>query len=163
MKPLVAFVLLLAGALLISCSKDDEKDTEKPVIDMIAGDAFPKPCDTLYIGKSFLFSAVFTDNVALGAYNLELHHNFDHHTHGSHNETCPLDPIKEPDSPFYLNQSYEIPDAPQSYTALREIYIPPDVDAGDYHFMVRVTDKEGWQSWRSVSVKIAEGEPCCVQ
>jgi hypothetical protein len=157
MKTTNSVVLLILALLFFvsACSKDDEKDTEKPAIDMSAGDAFPKPCDTLYLGSSFTFKALFTDNAALGAYNIELHHNFDHHTHGSHNETCPLDPIKEPVNPFYFNQSYDIQDAPQIYTALRYIYIPSDVDPGDYHFMVRVTDKEGWQAWRSVSVKLA--------
>lgn len=28
------------------------------------------------------------------------------------------------------------------------------IDAGDYHFMIRVTDKEGWQTMKGLSLKI---------
>jgi hypothetical protein len=152
----VSCIMLAFLFILSACSKDDEKDTEKPIIEMSAQDAFPKPCDTLHIGENFIFRATFTDNVALGAYNLEIHHNFDQHTHGSHNEICPLDPPKEPVNPFYLNESFDIPANSQRYTASKQVYIPPDADPGDYHFMIRVTDSEGWQSWSSVSVKLSD-------
>lgn len=151
-------VILFAGlALLITvfgCSKDEEKDEQKPVIDMDFADAFPKPCDTLHRGEIFIFKGLFSDNVELGNFNLELHHNFDHHTHGSHVETCEFDSVKEPVNPFYLNESYSIPAGSVDYSAFVEIPIPVDVDTGDYHFMVKLTDKEGWQSWKSVSVKV---------
>jgi hypothetical protein len=34
------------------------------------------------------------------------------------------------------------------------IAIPADIDEGDYHFMVRLTDKSGWQQIAAKSVKI---------
>ena len=158
MKSIKIWAALLAVSLLflVSCSDDEQTDTIKPEINMDVAGAFPQPCDTLYRGESFTFKAEFTDNVELGAYNLELHHNFDHHTHGSHVETCPVHPDKDPVNPFYLNQNYDIPAGSSTYTAEVEIDIPADVDTGDYHFMVKVTDREGWQGWQSVSVKIED-------
>lgn len=151
-------IFLSAGLVLLltvyGCSKDEEKDNLKPVIDMDFTDAFPKPCDTLHRGENFVFRGFFSDNAELGNFNLELHHNFDHHTHGSHVEACEFDPVKVPVNPFYHNESYSIPAGSLTFDALIEIPVPADVDKGDYHFMVKLTDKEGWQSWKSVSVKI---------
>lgn len=149
----ILFLLIIAVAI-VSCSKDDENDTIKPEIDMQFAGAFPLPCDTIYAGETFTFKAIFSDNQELKAFNLELHHNFDQHTHGSHNETCAMDPVKEPVNPFYLNQNFTIPAGSTIYEAIVAVEIPYDVDTGDYHFMVKVTDTEGWQSWQSVSVKV---------
>lgn len=146
--------VFLVSVLVAGCSKDSENDTEKPVINMDGTSAFPTPCDTLFRGQTSVFKAEFSDNIALGSFNLELHHNFDHHTHGSHNETCERDPVQDPVNPFYFNESFTIPNGLKSFSAETEIFIPSDSDPGDYHFMVKLTDKEGWQSWQSVSVKI---------
>jgi hypothetical protein len=158
MKSLKILAILMAFSILFlaSCSDDEETDTLKPEINMEGADAFPKPCDTIYRGGTFTFKAEFSDNVELGAYNLELHHNFDHHTHGNHVETCPVHPDKEPVNPFYFNQNYDIPAGSSTYLAEVSIDIPADVDTGDYHFMVKVTDQEGWSAWQSVSVKIED-------
>ncbi len=59
-------------------------------------------------------------------------------------------------SALYFNQNFEIPGGSSTFGAVESIEIPADVDPGDYHFMVKLTDKEGWQSWLSVSVKIVE-------
>jgi hypothetical protein len=42
----------------------------------------------------------------------------------------------------------------KSYEATTQITIPADVDPGDYHFMIRLTDKEGWQTLKGLSIKI---------
>jgi hypothetical protein len=36
------------------------------------------------------------------------------------------------------------------------IDIPEGVDSGDYHLMVRLTDRTGWQAIRGVSIKVIE-------
>jgi hypothetical protein len=146
----IFFILFFSG-----CDKgENENDTVKPVIDMSFVDAFPQPCDTLFLGQEVKFRARFSDNVELGSFNLELHDNFDHHTHGSHSETCPMDPDSEPINPYYLNENFTIPGGLTEYEAEVTISIPNMVDTGDYHFMVKLTDAEGWQSWQSVSIKI---------
>jgi len=150
------FFFIIIAVVMVSCSKDNETDTQKPEIDMQIAGAFPQPCDTIYTGEIFIFKALFSDNQALKAFNIELHQNFNQHTHGSHNETCPMDPVKDPVNPFYFNRNFTIPAGSNTFGARVEIEIPGGVDTGDYHFMVKVTDSEGWQSWQSVSVKVAQ-------
>ena len=42
------------------------------------------------------------------------------------------------------------------YTARHDIAIPADIDPGDYHFMVRLTDRAGWQQLHAMAIKITE-------
>ncbi|MDD3077962.1 MAG: DUF4625 domain-containing protein [Paludibacter sp.] len=132
------------------------KDEEVPVIDMTLDDVFPQYCDTVYRGESFTFKFRFTDNVELGSYSIEMHNNFDHHTHSTSIVECELDPIKTADNPLLFLDEYSIPEGLQEYTATATIDIPYGVDTGDYHFMVRVTDASGWQTYEGISVKIED-------
>lgn len=152
--------MVLTGAILFSksCDKDDEIDQTAPSIDISAINAFPKQCDTLYRGESFMFIATFTDNEALGSYSLDIHNNFDHHSHTTEVEECEPWPVQTPVNPFLLIEGFQIPDAPQTFTTSHEIAIPADADEGDYHFMIRVVDKNGWQGMVGLSVKILESE-----
>jgi hypothetical protein len=145
---------ILAACLATNCSRDEAKDVETPTIDMSDSRAFPTNCATLQRGESFLFRAVFTDNQALGNYNIEIHQNFDHHTHSGEATECPVDSPKQPVNPFVYNRSFAIPDGLTRFEATAEITVPPDVDAGDYHFMVRLTDRAGWQQLKALSVKV---------
>ncbi len=148
-------IVLAIVSLALSCSKDSETvDTEYPTIDIAYSEAFPVQCSTIARGEAFVFRARFRDNVALGSFSLDVHHNFDHHTHSTEVEECEMDLVKVPDNPFVYIKSFDIPNAPQSYEASIEITIPADIDPGDYHFMVRVTDREGWQTMRGLSIKI---------
>lgn len=143
--------LLLAGA----CSKT-ETDETYPVIDMSGNQQFPHDCDTLYIGESFAFRAMFSDNRELGAYSLDIHQNFNHHSHSSSSEQCSLDPVKTPVNPFLHIRENSIPAGSMAYQSKDSVFIPSGVDPGDYHMMVRLTDRAGWQTLRGVSVKILE-------
>lgn len=147
----------LVGFLFWSCSSsDDDKDMEKPVIDMNESGAFPLTCDVVYKGESFTFKAIFTDNQELGSYNIEIHNNFDHHSHSTDDVECDLDEKKKPVNPFIYNKDFRIPDGLVFYEADNKISVPSDVDSGDYHFMIRLTDKSGWQQLKAVSIKIRE-------
>jgi hypothetical protein len=42
----------------------------------------------------------------------------------------------------------------KEYSATTEIDIPANVDLGDYYFMIRVSDQEGWQTLKGLSIKI---------
>ena len=149
----------LACFFLLGCGKDDEdKDMEKPVIDMSGNTASPRNCVVLYRGESFSFRAIFFDNQELGNYNIEIHNNFDHHSHSTDQVECDLEPNKSPVNAFVYNQDFSIPSGKTMFNAENEIFIPADVDTGDYHFMVRVTDKAGWQQLRAISLKIGDKE-----
>ena len=63
---------------------------------------------------------------------------------------------KQPVNPWIFNQDYPIPAGETVYEANLRIPIPADVDPGEYHFMIRVTDASGWQQLRSVSIRISE-------
>ena len=118
--------------------------------------ANPIDCQVYHRGETIPFSYVFTDNDELGKYNIEVHHNFDHHTHSTSATTCSMDAIKEEQNPWEFNQDFNIPDGQKSFSAREDIKIPTNIDTGDYHFMIRLTDKAGWQQIKSVAIKIVE-------
>ncbi|WP_343563154.1 DUF4625 domain-containing protein [Sphingobacterium sp.] len=141
----------------IACKKEKENiDSEKPTIDISGATAFPKQCSQIKRGSTVTFRAQLSDNIALGSYSIDVHHNFDHHSHSTEVEECTLEPIKKPVKPFVLVKSVNIPGQPQQYDAQLQIDVPADVDPGNYHFMIRVTDQSGWSSQRGISVRIIE-------
>lgn len=155
MKKIPFLLGVFALAFISSCSSDNaEIDTEYPVIVISAVGAFPVQCSTIERGKTFTFKATFTDNVELGSYSLDIHHNFDHHTHSTEVTTCETEAVKKPVNPMLFINNYTIPNGVKSYEATAQISIPADVDPGDYHFMIRLTDKEGWQTLKGLSIKI---------
>lgn len=150
---------MLAAVLVASCSSDNEddpaKDMEKP---NITDGELPSPldCEVYHKGETIAFRYTFTDNLELGNFNIEIHNNFDHHSHSTSAGDCPLDPQKEPVNPWVYSQDYSIDSGLTLFHAIVDIEIPEDIDTGDYHFMVRLTDKAGWQQLKSISLKIAE-------
>jgi len=156
-KQLMAICLILI-TIISACKKENQKeiDTEYPVIDVTAQNSFPKQCSVVKRGETFVFRASVSDNAELGSVSVDIHHNFDHHTHSTEVESCDLEPIKTPVKPFLLIQSYPISSGLKAYEVQQEITVPADVDPGDYHFMIRLTDKEGWQTIKGLSIKIVE-------
>jgi hypothetical protein len=154
-KLIIISLFIIAG--FNACKKDNQEaiDTEYPVIDVTGTTAFPKQCNTVKRGEKFTFRAHLSDNSQLGSVSLDIHHNFDHHTHSTEVESCNMDPKKTPVKPFLLIQSYSIPTGSKSYEVQQEITVPSDIDPGDYHFMIRLTDKEGWQTIKGLSIKIS--------
>jgi hypothetical protein len=143
----IPFILLI---LSISCEKG-ETDKQKPEIDLSNAGAFPMNCDTLYFGETFIFKVMFTDNAELGSYSIDIHHNFDHHSHSTEVTECNLDPKKSPVNPFVFIQDYSIPGGLKEYETNLSINIPASnakgpFDEGDYHFFISLTDKEGWSA-----------------
>ena len=127
------------------------------VINMNEPHHFPHSCDTVYVGESFVFKARFTDNQELGAYSIDIHHNFDIHSHSNEEEECEPDPPKTPtENVFLYIKSFTIPDGLTTYDAEVTVEVPENADTGDYHFFIALTDKEGWQTIRGIGIKIAE-------
>lgn len=149
------YIPLLALVILISASCSDETpDMEYPQIDLAYGGAFPVQCSVIERGKPFVFKARFTDNAALGSFGVDIHDNFDQHSHSTEVQQCVMDDKKEGESPFIYIRSFDISGSPHIYEAEVEIDVPADVDPGDYHMMIRVTDRDGWQTMRGLSIKI---------
>lgn len=155
MKLLKYIFPIVLIASIAGCKKDEDKiDTEYPVIDITSTNAFPIQCSTLTRGQKFTFRAKLSDNIALGSYSLDIHHNFDHHSHSTEVSNCNVDPVKTPVKPFLLINTFQIPAGQTVYEASNELTIPADIDPGDYHFLIKVTDKEGWQTLKGISIKI---------
>lgn len=147
--------IMLAGLFTACSGSDDDKiDTEYPAINISAANAFPIQCSEVSRGQKFTFKATFTDNSALGSYSLDIHHNFDHHNHSTEVNDCTPEAVKKPVKPLLYINSVTIPEGLKSYEATQEINIPTDIDPGDYHFLIRLTDKEGWQTIKGISIKI---------
>lgn len=149
-------MLLCALSACGSSDDDDTKDMSKPVINTKDIVAVPTNCEVYKRGDVIPFNSLFTDDTELGAYNIEIHQNFDHHTHSTSSVECQMDEKKDPVKPWTYNQDFSIPSGQKSFTARHDIAIPADIDPGDYHFMVRLTDCAGWQQIHAVAIKIAE-------
>ena len=157
MKKIYLSLILLCALSACSSSDDDEtKDMTAPEISSESIVAVPIDCETFKRGEVIPFNYLFTDDTELGAYNIEIHNNFDHHTHSTTSTDCPMDAKKDPIKPWVYNHDFTIPAGVRSYTARHDIAIPSDIDPGDYHFMIRLTDRSGWQKLHAVAVKITE-------
>ncbi len=154
-------ILLVVLSILLNACQDDEKptiDTEKPIIDLTILDAFPTSCDTLYFDEPFIVKALLTDNVELGAFNIDIHNNFDHHTHSTEFEQCTLGAVKTAENPYVYIQDYTLP-VTNEFTTDVSMTIPSSdgtdlYDEGDYHFQIRLTDKKGWSTMKGLNVKL---------
>lgn len=154
---ITTIVVLLS--VFVSCGDAEEIDQEKPVIDMSESEAFPVACDTLYFGESFTLKALFSDNVELGSFSLDIHNNFDHHSHSTEVTECNLAETKEPVNPYVLIQDFEIPESSKTYQTSLEVSLPSsnddgEYDEGDYHFHISLVDKTGWSIQVGVGVKM---------
>ena len=171
MKNLKDMSLMLALACVFtisftSCSSDDDKDMTYPVINTTDVQASPINGQTFKPGDVIHFMCLFTDNKELGSYNIEIHNNFDHHTHstasgeeeGEDDDDHDHDHEHghEAENAWVYNESYAIPAGTRSYTAQHDITIPTGIATGDYHFMVRLTDRAGWQQLHAVAIKITD-------
>ena len=158
MRNVKIILILVTMLLVINSCKEDDIDKEKPVIDLSIQYAFPVNCDTLYFGESFTLRLRFTDNAALGSYSIDIHNNFDHHSHSTEVEECNMDPVKEPVNPYVFIQDYDIPAGLSEYVTDLTITVPSECcglyDAGDYHFFISLTDAEGWSTQKGLSVKM---------
>lgn len=151
--------LLFIGFLLFSCKKDQE-DTENPIIYINGSGVFPQNCDTLVLGETFTVKIQFSDNVELDEFSIEIHPNFDNHTHNIMVEGCDTDTIQTPVYPFFYQNTFQIPDGHVNFTSSSIIWIPEadccDIpyDEGAYHFMVTLKDKAGLMDSTGVNITL---------
>lgn len=161
MRNRVLFFLSITLIFLSSCEKDEEIDTTRPEIDFTIQGAFPTQCtDTVYFGEPFAFKLRFTDNMELGSYSVDIHHNFDHHSHSTEAVECNLDPKKDAVNPYTGIEDFTIPGGRTEYITDIPMSIPTSnsaglFDEGDYHFFVSVTDKEGWSTNYGIGIRMA--------
>ncbi|WP_405604928.1 DUF4625 domain-containing protein [Polaribacter sp. Asnod1-A03] len=152
------FYFLSILTLITACSGSDniEIDEEKPTISVDYTEGFPQGCTSLTRGETYDFRAMVTDNQELASYSIDIHHNFDHHTHDDQTAVCSLEDIKNAINPLIFIENYSIEGSLMNYEINVSITIPEDIDTGDYHCAFSVTDATGWQSRTSVDIKIIE-------
>jgi len=149
------FLLGLFALALVSCT-DTEIDEEKPTITVNYAGGFPQTCENLSRGQSYTIKAKVTDNLELASYSIEMHHNFDHHTHDDQEDPCELEPITTAVNPFNFSTNNSVPEGLTSFEIEAVITIPAAIDTGDYHLALSVTDVTGWQARTAVDIKIVE-------
>lgn len=136
MKKFFILSILSAGLMFsfTACDKDDDADTTRPVIELDE----PEDGDELLIGAAVHFECDFSDDVMLGSYMIEIHNNFDGHSHQS-NKSASLEP-------FFFKKSYELTNLRNAHVHHHDVVIPENAAPGNYHLVVYCTDAAGNQS-----------------
>lgn len=151
-------ILAITIVMMIACSggETSDIDEEKPTFDLNYSESFPQTCSELRRGKTYQFRVRVADNIGLAAYSLNIHHNFDHHTHDNQGQICELSAIRQPVNPLIYIENFNIEGRPTNYEIIIPVSIPVDVDTGDYHCQFSVTDVTGWQGRTSIDIKILD-------
>lgn len=146
---LIHISLILASGLsllLASCEKDNA-DTANPTVVISS----PQEEEALKAGEEIHFEADFADNVELKSYKVDIHSNFNHHTHKS---------AQEDSAAWVFQQSWNFDQGQkEAHIHHHEITIPTEIEGkpvatGDYHFMVYCTDAAGNETWQAVGIEI---------
>jgi len=170
---------IIASALIMlaitSCDKDDDKDidTEKPQINASIDGASPANATTFYFGEDIPVKMLLTDNAELGSFSVNIHNNFDHHSHSTEEEGEEHHDEEgeehhhhegEDGDAFQFTQDYTIPAGSTQFLIDTKIALPvksddgDEYEGGDYHFMITVTDKAGFSNIKAFEIKILQKE-----
>lgn len=128
----------LSLALFQSCEKKEIADVTKPVIHLIE----PAEGDSLLIGdpNGVHFDVELSDDVMLKSYKVNIHSNFNGHTH-----TAIATKVATTD--FSYNKVWSLTGQKNAKIHHHEIIIPEDATPGEYHLMVYCTDEAGNESY----------------
>lgn len=139
MKKTVFLSLALVAILplMVSCQREPQ-DNERPTVELIA----PKEGAKLKIGgkHGVHFEMNLRDNVMLKSYKIEIHNNFDNHSH----ETKTLRHGDE--KPFFFQKEYDLSGKKEDAIHHHDIVIPENAAEGKYHLLVQVLDAAGNQT-----------------
>lgn len=124
---LVIAALLILG--ITSCKKDDNstpKDTTKPTVNLMS----PSEDDEFTSGNAITVNATITDDTELSQAKIEIHENFDGHTH-----------MKTGAPAFSWDSIIDL--SGKTTTLNFKIDLPIDIATGNYDFTMRVIDQQG--------------------
>lgn len=144
--PIIAF-LAMSAFVFVSCDNDDSSDTTKPLIELHE----PEEGQALEIGNEHgvHLEMDLSDDVMLKSYKIEIHSNFDHHSHGGNSRAAGAT------VDFSFNKSYDISGQKTAHIHHYDIVIPADATPGDYHLMVYCTDAAGNESYVARNIKLS--------
>lgn len=156
MKPTYIFITAVFATILTFTScEDNDIDNTQPVITI----GEPANGETLYIGSDVHFECDFSDDVELRSYKIEIHSNFDGHTH---EKSASFSADEE--TPFSYTNSWTFDEGlKNAHVHHHEIVIPENINGipvahGNYHFGIYCTDAAGNESHLFIDVALAEGE-----
>lgn len=141
-------VSLVGVALFSSCGKDAPRDTEKPVIKLND----PADGEHVLIGDDhgLHFECELSDNEMVDSYRIEIHANFDGHTH-THSSTLRHGDEK----PFHYDRSWKVGKR-NAHIHHHDIVVPKGVAEGNYHFVIYCTDASQNETMTYRSIVLTE-------
>lgn len=144
--------VFVAAFIFTSCSSDDDNvvDTQRPQISI----AEPHNQDEFAPGDEVHIEATFTDNVELSSYKIEIHDDFDDHTHAFLKDS-------HDSNPWSYENTFTITAGQTSFEAVHHIDIPTEINGnpiseGRYHLGIFLTDAAGNQTESFVEIHIEE-------
>lgn len=139
----------MAIAFLSACDKDDDVDTTKPVIEVIA----PITPAHFHAGNEFQLTALITDNDELASWKVTVHYNADDHTHKSTSASAE----EEVEAEWHQDWSGNIEAGLKSFDLNQTITIPANAEHGEYHLGVFALDQSGNEQVVFIEIEV-EGE-----
>ncbi|MDO4725878.1 MAG: DUF4625 domain-containing protein [Porphyromonadaceae bacterium] len=160
MKKLFLVSIVLIGTFaFVSCEKT-KKDSEKPVINLIA----PEKDKALKPGSDIHFDVAFSDNEALKSYKVNIHGVFDNHDHkiirNTASDSIVFDHTWTEEDFIKMGAKESINGKKNASIHHHYIVIPATINGkplkeGHYHFMVYCTDHAGNESNVARDIKIS--------
>lgn len=132
---ITSFAVFISVFALSSCTKGYNVDTTAPTIELDE----PEDGDELLIGAGIHFECDFRDDVMLGSYMIEIHNNFDGHSHKAKSRAVNEEPL-------FFKKSYDLTGLRNSHVHHHDVVIPENAQEGNYHLVVYCTDAAGNQS-----------------
>lgn len=136
-------LLAFAFSLILTACDSNDADTTRPVIVLDE----PEDGAELLIGAGLHFECDFSDDVMLGSYMIEIHSNFDGHSHKA--------PSRAADEPFFCKQSYDLSGLRNTHVHHHDVVIPANATPGTYHLVVYCTDAAGNQTFVAREVALS--------
>lgn len=134
----IIFLLILFSLVSVSC-KDSDSDTTKPVISLID----PADGEAIKIGGDMHLEMDLSDDVMLKSYMIEIHNNFDDHSHGSTRGAATNGQTVN----FAFNKSYDLSGKKTAHIHHHDVVIPTNATPGQYHLMIYCTDASGNETY----------------
>ncbi|MDG5799870.1 DUF4625 domain-containing protein [Marinilabiliaceae bacterium ANBcel2] len=136
-------IFLIATLLIYMACSDDNVDTEPPEIEIVK----PIEYDSVIKGDTLFVEANVWDNEYLNSWKIDIHDNFDGHTHknGSLKNSDQNIDEAENDELIAWNLILEdsFPKDKSKYQIKKQIKVPENAEEGEYHLGVFASDKWG--------------------
>lgn len=137
---------LLGISLFTSCSDDDDSlDATAPeiIVNEPTNDAHFHKGEEIHLDVDLL------DNEALASYKIEIHSNFDGHTHGEAR-------LLTTASPWAYQSTENIEGNVKEYNIHQHIVIPEDILEGAYHLGITAIDHVGNQNQAFIEIEVGD-------